>query len=160
LNLNYPKLLFVKGKNCVPQSFVLVKNITNQIILGVPFINNIFPLIYWDSSKIIGNWNNKPFILVFVTKPFTRMINDLTEKLISKNNQVNFIKQEINSIEVDHILQNPKLQENIAILSNQFSLDICGDHPNAFWSRKKHVAFHMRKTLIRIIFRPRQGLVR
>ncbi|KAG5632037.1 hypothetical protein H5410_003754 [Solanum commersonii] len=75
----------------------------------------------------------------FYTK-ITLMINDLTAKLlISKNNQVSFIKQEINSIEVDHILQNPKLQEKIAILRNQFSIDICGDHPNAFWNRKKHV---------------------
>ncbi|KAG5580731.1 hypothetical protein H5410_051358 [Solanum commersonii] len=79
-----------------------IKNITNQIILGVPFINDIFPLTYWDNNKIIGTWNNKPFILEFVTKPFTRMINDLTAKLlVSKNNQISFIKQEINSIEVD-----------------------------------------------------------
>ncbi|KAG5616226.1 hypothetical protein H5410_016050 [Solanum commersonii] len=34
---------------------------------------------------------------------------------------------------------NPKLQEKIAILINQFSIDICGDHPNAFLNRKKHV---------------------
>ncbi|KAG5611978.1 hypothetical protein H5410_023259 [Solanum commersonii] len=32
-----------------------------------------------------------------------------------------------------------KLWEKIAILENQFSLDICGDHPNAFWNKKKHV---------------------
>ncbi|KAG5584785.1 hypothetical protein H5410_045219 [Solanum commersonii] len=29
-------------------------------------------------------------------------------------------------------------QEKIAILANQLSLDICGDHPNAFWNGKKH----------------------
>ncbi|KAG5581148.1 hypothetical protein H5410_051775 [Solanum commersonii] len=84
--------------------------------------------------------DKKDFLYKFVTKPFTRMINDLIVKLlVSKNNQVSFIKQEINSIEVDHILQNPILQEKIAFLSNQFSLDICGDHPNAFWNRKKHI---------------------
>ncbi|KAG5590990.1 hypothetical protein H5410_041504 [Solanum commersonii] len=46
---------------------------------------------------------------------------------------------EINSIEIDNILQNPKLQDKIATLKNKFSLDICGDHPNTFWNRKKHV---------------------
>ncbi|KAG5607794.1 hypothetical protein H5410_029286 [Solanum commersonii] len=90
--------------------------------MRVPFINDIFPLTHWDNNKIVGTWNDKPFILEFVTKPFTRMINDLTAKLlVSKNNQVNFIKQEINSIEVDHVLQNPKLQEKIAILKNHNS---------------------------------------
>ncbi|KAG5615443.1 hypothetical protein H5410_015267 [Solanum commersonii] len=120
IEFKLPKAFICKGKSCIPQSFVLVKNITNQIILGVPFINDIFPLTHWDNNKIIGTWNDKPFILEFVTKPFTRMINDLTAKLlVSKTNQVSFIKQEINSIEVDHILQNPKLQEKIAILKNQ-----------------------------------------
>ncbi|KAG5579679.1 hypothetical protein H5410_050306 [Solanum commersonii] len=119
IEFKLPKAFICKGKSCVPQSFVLVKNITNQIILGVPFINDIFRLPI-DNNKIIGTWNDKPFILEFVTKPFTRMINDLTAKLlVSKNNQVSFIKQEINSIEVDHILQNPKLQEKITILKNQ-----------------------------------------
>ncbi|KAG5579985.1 hypothetical protein H5410_050612 [Solanum commersonii] len=68
-----------------------------------------------------------------------KMINELSSKLISKNQQVNFIKDEINNIGVDTILQNSKLQENISFLKNQFSLKICGDHPNEFWNRKKHV---------------------
>ncbi|KAG5567948.1 hypothetical protein H5410_065040 [Solanum commersonii] len=39
-------------------------------------------------TNITLTWNDKPFMLEFVTKPFTRMINDLTAKLlISKNNQ-------------------------------------------------------------------------
>ncbi|KAG5572187.1 hypothetical protein H5410_061953, partial [Solanum commersonii] len=45
---------------------------------------------------------------------------------------------EISSIEIDNTLQNPKLQDNIAILKNHFAILICGDHPNAFWNRKKH----------------------
>ncbi|KAG5570741.1 hypothetical protein H5410_060507 [Solanum commersonii] len=35
-----------------------------------------------------------------------------------KTNQVSFIKQEINSIEINNILQNPKIQEKITILKN------------------------------------------
>jgi len=58
------------------------------------------------------------------------MINELSSRLVLKNNQVNFIKGEINSIEIDNTLQNPKLQDNIAILKNHFSILICGDHPN------------------------------
>ncbi|KAG5584791.1 hypothetical protein H5410_045225 [Solanum commersonii] len=66
-----------------------------------------------ESSSSLEGENDK-----FVTKPFTRMINDLTAKLVvSKHNQVSFIKEEINSIEVDNILQNPKLQEKIMRLA-------------------------------------------
>ncbi|KAG5614696.1 hypothetical protein H5410_014520 [Solanum commersonii] len=125
----------MEGEN---DSLDFIKNIylknDKTDFLYIPFINDIFPLTHWDNNKIVGTWNDKPFILEFVTKPFTRMINDLTTKLlVSKNNQVSFIKQEINSIEVDHILQNPKLQEKIAILKTLVLLfDICGDHPNAF----------------------------
>ena len=32
-----------------------------------------------------------------------------------------------------------KLKKKIEMLKNQFSLQICGDHPNVFWERKKHV---------------------
>ncbi|KAG5589385.1 hypothetical protein H5410_039899 [Solanum commersonii] len=96
-----------------------------------------------DSLDFIKNiyLKNDKTDFLYSLKAFTsqKMINDLTAKLlVSKNNQVSFIKQEINNIEVNHILQNPKLQEKIAILRNQFSIDICGDHPNAFWNRKKH----------------------
>ncbi|KAG5572213.1 hypothetical protein H5410_061979 [Solanum commersonii] len=52
---------------------------------------------------------------------------------------MSFLKGEVNSIEVENVLQNPKLQDKIGILQNQFSLDICEDHPNAFWNRKKNV---------------------
>ncbi|KAG5616548.1 hypothetical protein H5410_016372 [Solanum commersonii] len=77
-NLNFIKNLSLKNDKT---DFLYIKNITNQIILGVPFINDIFPLTHWDNNKIIGTWDDKPFILEFVTKPFTRMINDLTAKL-------------------------------------------------------------------------------
>ncbi|KAG5630151.1 hypothetical protein H5410_001868 [Solanum commersonii] len=74
-----------------------------------------------DFMKNLYLKNDKTDFL-YSLKAFTsqKMINDLTAKLlVSKNEQVSFIKQEINSIEVDNILQNPKLQEKIAILKNQ-----------------------------------------
>ncbi|KAG5584787.1 hypothetical protein H5410_045221 [Solanum commersonii] len=68
---------------------------------------------------------------------------DFIKNLYLKNDKTDFLYSlkafTSQNIEVDHILQHPKLRDKIAILSNQFSLDICGDHPNAFWNRKKHV---------------------
>ncbi|KAG5573015.1 hypothetical protein H5410_062781 [Solanum commersonii] len=60
-------------------------------------------------------------------------ISDLKE-------EINNLKDDITRLkEKNVVIENPKLQEKIAILKNQFSIDICGDHPNAFWNRKKHV---------------------
>ncbi|KAG5580069.1 hypothetical protein H5410_050696 [Solanum commersonii] len=75
----------------------------------IPFINDIFLLTFWDNKKIIRTWNEKPFTLEFITKPFTKIINELSSKIVLKNNQ------------------------------NHFSIYIYGDHPNDFWNRKKHV---------------------
>ncbi|KAG5570746.1 hypothetical protein H5410_060512 [Solanum commersonii] len=78
IEFKLPKAFISKGKQCIPQSAILVNDITNQIILGVPFINDISPLTYWNNENITGTWDKKPFILEFITKPFTRMINELT----------------------------------------------------------------------------------
>ncbi|KAG5592662.1 hypothetical protein H5410_043176 [Solanum commersonii] len=90
-----------------------------------------------SSSSMEGENDNLDFIKNLSLK------NDKTDFLYSLKafTSQNFIKQEINSIELDHILQNPKLQEKITILRNQFSIDICGDHPNTFWNRKKHLMY-------------------
>ncbi|KAG5570701.1 hypothetical protein H5410_060467 [Solanum commersonii] len=128
LNFGNNKEVFLQSlKVITSQKFILVNDITNQIILGVPIINDIFPRTFWDNKEISGTWNEKPFTLEFITKPFTRMINGLSSKLVLKKNQVNFIKGEINSIKIDNILQNPKLKDKIDILKNHFSIHICED---------------------------------
>ncbi|KAG5568232.1 hypothetical protein H5410_064752 [Solanum commersonii] len=94
-----------------------LKNDKTDFLYSVPFINDIFPLTHWDNNKIVGTWNDRPFILEFVTKPFTRMINDLTAKLlVSKNNQVSFIKQEINNDENIEVFDMNSKKEVILLL--------------------------------------------
>ncbi|KAG5587048.1 hypothetical protein H5410_047482 [Solanum commersonii] len=78
-------------------------------------------------------------IVIEVRLDAIQALQNLEDKASESSSSMEGENDKINSIEVDHILQNPKLQEKIAILKNQFSIDICGDHPNAFWNRKKHV---------------------
>ncbi|KAG5576931.1 hypothetical protein H5410_057065 [Solanum commersonii] len=36
-------------------------------------------------------------------------------------------------------LKYAKVKEKIKLISKQIAVDICADHPNAFWNRKKHI---------------------
>ena len=45
----------------------------------------------------------------FITEPFTRMLHEVKDLLIAKNQQLNFLKQEITSLTIEEKLQNPKL---------------------------------------------------
>ncbi|KAG5609739.1 hypothetical protein H5410_021020 [Solanum commersonii] len=84
-----------------------------------------------SSSSCEGESNNTDFLKIINFAD----LNYIQEGLIPSS----FLKGEINSIELDSVIQNPKLQDKIAILQNQFSIEIYGDHPNTFWNRKKHV---------------------
>lgn len=93
-----------------------------------------------DNSGITGTFQGGKIHLNFITKPVHRMLHEMYDHLTLKKNQMNFLKQEINSLTIEEKLQNPKLQGKIRMIENQLSLEICNDHPNAFWNRKKHVA--------------------
>ena len=71
---------------------------------------------------------------------FKKFLHNVYDNIKAKQNQINFLKQEINIINIDEQLKNPKLQNKIELLKNQIALEICNDHPNAFWDRKKHIA--------------------
>ncbi|CAN4092327.1 unnamed protein product [Withania somnifera] len=46
---------------------------------------------------------------------------------------------EIYSLNIDNILNTPKIREKIKLISDKPAVDICADHPSAFWNRKKHI---------------------
>ncbi|XP_047259002.1 uncharacterized protein LOC124891243, partial [Capsicum annuum] len=43
------------------------------------------------------------------------------------------------SITTPEIMKSVKIQEKLKTVSSQLMNDICADHPNAFWSRKRHI---------------------
>ena len=50
------------------------------------------------------------------------MLHEVKDLLIAKYQQLNFLKQEINTLTIEEKLQNPKLQGKIKIIISQFSL--------------------------------------
>ncbi|KAL7137833.1 hypothetical protein ABFS83_10G120400 [Erythranthe nasuta] len=141
-NFKIPKPFICKSKVCIPTSFLLVKNITNQVILGTLFFvfKKIFPIKRIDYQGFLGTFDGKQINFHFITEPFTRIFHQIKDSFIkNKQNQIIFLKQEISILNIDGTLQNLKLQDKIKLLNNKFSLQICNDHPNAFSDRKKHI---------------------
>ena len=139
INYKLQNAKICKNGVCIPTNFILVKNMTNQMILGNPFLDKIFPLKRIDKEGIIGTFNGKNITFEFITQPVTKMLSELRDQIITKNKQIGFLKDEINMITIEEKLENPKLKGKILMIINKFSLKICNDHPNAFWDRKKHI---------------------
>ena len=90
------------------------------------------------------NFNIKTQIIIlrnkvnfdFITEPVTRDINSLIHL---KQKHIESLQMEIYSLNISESLQSPKVQEKIKLISGKMTADICADHPNAFWNRKKHI---------------------
>ena len=124
---------------CLPLNFTIIKNMTsNKMILGNPFLEMIIPFRV-DEKNIIGDYQGNQITFEFIMNPYSRWVNEIQDQLTLKHNQINFIKEEILSMNINEQIKYPKIQDKIKLLTNQFTLSICNDHPNAFWERKKHI---------------------
>uniref|UniRef100_A0A7N0RGK2 Peptidase A2 domain-containing protein n=1 Tax=Kalanchoe fedtschenkoi TaxID=63787 RepID=A0A7N0RGK2_KALFE len=64
IDFKLPKPYICNNKVCILESFLLVKNITNQVILGTPFLKQIFPITHIDDKYFEG----KNILLAFPMK--------------------------------------------------------------------------------------------
>uniref|UniRef100_A0A7N0V3I5 CCHC-type domain-containing protein n=1 Tax=Kalanchoe fedtschenkoi TaxID=63787 RepID=A0A7N0V3I5_KALFE len=129
IDFKIPKAYICNNKVCIPESFLLVKNITNQVILGTPFLKQIFSITHIDDKYFEGTFQNQK----------TKVLNEIKDIIFQKYNQINFLKSEVTIYNIEIDLKNPKLIDKIKRLQDTMSLEICNDHPNAFWNRKKHI---------------------
>ncbi|KAG5629886.1 hypothetical protein H5410_001603 [Solanum commersonii] len=72
----------------------------------------------------------------FITEPISRDINAIIEM---KQKHVDYLQLEIFSMNIFDTLKSAKVQEKIKLISEIMAIDICVDHPSAFWNRKKHI---------------------
>ncbi|KAG5570718.1 hypothetical protein H5410_060484 [Solanum commersonii] len=56
-----------------------------------------------------------------------------------KQKHVDYLQLEIFSMNIFDTLKSTKVHEKIKLISEQMAIDICVDHPSAFWNRKKHI---------------------
>uniref|UniRef100_A0A251VEY4 Putative reverse transcriptase domain, Zinc finger, CCHC-type, Aspartic peptidase domain protein n=1 Tax=Helianthus annuus TaxID=4232 RepID=A0A251VEY4_HELAN len=136
LNIKY-KLTNVhicKENYCYKTQLVLVKDLTSQIILGLPFITQLYPFTVEEkgiSIKVL----NKRICFEFAHPITSKQINILS----LKEKQKDFLIEEIDHVRIKNQLQDKMIIKRIQETKNKFKDNICANIPNAFWERKRHI---------------------
>ena len=77
---------------CIKQTFILVRTLKEKVLLGVPFLNSIYP-IRVDNQGLRITLLDKGILFEFTNPPYERNINTLRDKVIkAKESQVNLFK--------------------------------------------------------------------
>ena len=141
LNIQY-KISSVKicnDKICFKTPFVLVKNISEPIILGTPFLALIYPFSV-DHTGLRTKVSGKEICFEFVSTIRMKEIRMLKDVCIeSKQKHINLLNREIHYKRIEEQLETPIIADRVSNLLKKFEKEICAEHPNAFWDRKKHV---------------------
>jgi hypothetical protein len=135
-----------KDKVCFKTSFVLVKNLNDKVILGLPFIHLLLPFTT-DVDGITTAPFGQPVKFNFLNLIEENDIKILKDNLISqsicliKNKQkhLKFLKDEVHYQRVQQQLNCKILQQKIERFHEKLNQEVCSNFPNAFWNRKTHV---------------------
>ena len=123
---------------CFKTSFVLVKNMTNKVILGVPFINALY-LFLIEHGGITTDSFGKKVKFKFASK-FEIGTDNVLNMIHAKTKHLNFLKQEVRYKKIAEQLFDKLLQSKINNFQKILVNVVCSDIPNAFWhSRKRHI---------------------
>ena len=74
----------------MPESFVLIKNISNEIILGMTFFWHIYPTTSWNETGITGTFEGTKIRIDFISQPFSKFVNEVKD-MISLKNEIDFL---------------------------------------------------------------------
>ena len=126
---------------CIKTSFLLVKNISHQIVLGTPFLTQLYPFQI-DSQGLRTKYNDQEILFEFIKGIEVRKINqvqDFISLLQQKQKQVKFLTTEIKYKKIEENLKSEQIQERIKQIHQQIENNLCSSIPNAFWNRKQHM---------------------
>ena len=122
---------------CFKIPFVLIKNMTNKVILGLPFINALYPFLVEHDGITTDPFRQK-VKFKFALK-FEIDTDDALNLIHAKTNHLNFIKQEVRYKKIAEQLSNKLLQSKIDNFQKELIVDVCSNVPNAFWHKKIHI---------------------
>ncbi|XP_043812190.1 uncharacterized protein LOC110608268 isoform X1 [Manihot esculenta] len=127
---------------CFKTSFMLIKNLNTQIILGNPFLQMLYPFKVTQlglETNVLG----QDIIFQFITPINYHDINIFQQTNISKinnlKNQIKFLKSDLHSIKIEEQLEKPIIQQQLKEIQEKFEKDLCSELPTAFWDRKQHI---------------------
>ena len=117
IEFKIPNTHVCQDNTCFKTTFVLVKNITDKVILGNPFMRLLYPFTT-DSEGITTHPFGQPVKFKFLRKPEPREINTLQEVSVSKT--LNLIKAKTQHIEyLKDDLRYTRVEEQLACKSIQ-----------------------------------------
>ncbi|KAG6667487.1 hypothetical protein CIPAW_01G104600 [Carya illinoinensis] len=123
---------------CFKIPSVLVKNLTHDVILGMPFLNMIYPFVS-EADGITTDPFGQKVKFKFASK-FERDTARRSVFLLSaKRKHLDFLKQEIKFKRVYDNLHDSLLRSKLEDFQKTLIYEVCSELPNAFWHRKKHV---------------------
>ena len=120
------------------QTFILVRDLKRKVLLGVPFLNPIYP-IRVDNQGLRTTLLDKEILFEFTDLLDEKSINTLRDQVIkAKENQLNLLRQEINLVRIEEQLKGKKTQDVVERFKNKIVGEVYSNIPNAFWHRKQH----------------------
>ena len=132
-----------KNGICIKTSFLLVKNISHQIVLGTPFLTQLYPFSI-DSQGLKTKNNNQEILFEFIKGIKVKEINqvqDFINLFQQKQQHVKFLKREIQYKKTEENLKSKQIQDRIKQIQQQIENNLCSSIPNAFWNRKQHMVY-------------------
>ena len=146
LKYEIPKAHVCQQNICFKTPFVLIKNISDPVILGLPFIALIYPFkVHHNciSTKVFGQKITFEFCMETDLKKLKQLQKDNVSKTLNqitaKSQQIAFLQEEILHKRIEEQLTNKSLLDSIRQFSDKLTKEICSDLPNAFWHRKQHI---------------------
>ena len=162
IEFKLPKAHVCQDNMCFKTTFVLVKNMTDKVILGNPFLCILYPFTV-DSKGITTQPFGQTIKFKFISGPVPRNISTIqanTLNLVSaKTIHLKYLQEEIRYKKVEDQLTCKTLQEEIRKFEEKLKQEVCSDLPTAFWHRKRHeVALPYVKDFMKKISLPKLGL--
>jgi len=138
---------YIKNNNyCFKNTFLIVDNITSDLILGTPFLTQIYPFYVNESglhTKIIGKTISFNFLTAAKQKEIANLQASSIYKQINtiqiKTKLIANLQEEVSYLRIEEQLKNSNVQKKILDLEQIIKTKICADLPNAFWERKQHI---------------------
>ena len=123
-----------KNGICIKTSFLLIKNISHQIILETPFLTQLYPF-YIDSKGLQTTYKDQQILFEIVKGVELKEINQLQDHinlLQQKQQEVKFLKKEVQYKKTKENLKSNQLQDRIKQVQKQIENNLCFSIPNAF----------------------------
>ena len=130
----------------IKTSFLLVKNISHQIVLGTPFLTQLYPFQI-DNQGLKTKYKNQEILFEFIRGIEVKEINqvqDFISLLQQKQKQVKFLKKEIQYKKTEENLKSKQIQERIKQIQQQIE-----NNPELLEYCKKEINDLLDKKLIR-----------